>query len=101
MRYKSKPVTIEAIQWTGDNYGEVYDFTDGGFNAGTLDGDEQPVAIWAEVYDYLQQTWVNVNLNDYIIKGTKGEFYPCDPEVFAAKYAPDNELGFKVPEFTK
>lgn len=97
MRYKSKPVTIEAIQWTGDNYEELLEFTKDGFNTGTRDSG----GTWAEVWDYLQEDFVNVNLNDYIIKGTKGEFYPCDPEVFAEKYEPDDELGFKAPEFTK
>lgn len=98
MRYKSKPVTIEAIQWIGteSNQKELLEFTGGLMCFGQVDGQER-----AEVYDCLQDNWVNVNLNDYIIKGTKGEFYPCDPEVFEQKYEVDDELGFKVPEFRK
>ena len=29
MRYRKKPVVIDAIQWTGDNYPEVFEFTEG------------------------------------------------------------------------
>lgn len=82
-RYKSKPVEIDAIQWNGKNSAAVDDFTEGGFNVGT---DED--GLWAEVYDYLQTTWVPVNLHDYIIKGTQGEFYPCASSVFQRKYEP-------------
>lgn len=78
-KYKTRPFEVNAVQFDGQNADEIKDFTDGGFNA-DLNG------TWAEVYDYLQQTWVNVNTNDFIIRGSKGEFYPCDPEVFNAKY---------------
>ena len=27
--------------------------------------------------------------NDWIIKGIKGEFYPCKPDIFAATYEPE------------
>lgn len=78
-KYKTKPFEVEAVQYVGSNADEINAFTDGGFNVGVSED-------WAEVYDYLQQTWVNVNINDFIIKGSKEEFYPCDPEVFNAKY---------------
>ena len=31
MKYRRKPVVIDAIQWTGDNYHEVFEFTEGNF----------------------------------------------------------------------
>lgn len=46
---------------------------------------EYSIGHW-EVYDYIQDTWVKVNRNDWIIQGTKGEYYPCADEVFKAKY---------------
>jgi len=104
MRYKSKPVVIDAVQYTEDTVAEVAEFCYNAeeethrFNSGTFPSGK----TWAEVYDYLQDTWVGVNEGDYIIKGTKGEFYPCDPEVFAAKYEPDYRVGGLLePEFTK
>lgn len=88
MKYKTKPVEIEAIQWTGLNLEEIkafvgesliYDIIDTAWEAGkgiphvlmkikTLEGD----MIASE--------------GDYIIKGLRGEFYPCKPDIFEKKY---------------
>jgi len=89
MKYKTKPFTIEAIQWTGDNVDEIRAFV--GRTANDEEGFLLPddiTGVWenAHVWDYLQTVWVPVNPNDYIIKGMKGEFYPCDEEVFESKY---------------
>lgn len=40
----------------------------------------------AVIYDDLHSTWVNVENDDWIIKGVQGEFYPCKPDIFAATY---------------
>lgn len=93
--YRGKPIVIQAVQWNGvvsrESVLHMRRFTDAAIPA-------QPLMItWfdayrdnnkdvAEVYDYLQDTWVNVNLGDWIIKGTQGEFYPCADKVFRAKY---------------
>ena len=45
-----------------------------------------PNGLAFEVFDYLHQTWVGCKLGDFIIKGVKGEFYPCVKDVFEAKY---------------
>ena len=82
MRYKTKPFVIEAIQWTEQNKSEVLEFIGKTSYSYTVDGIDAVFQIW----DYLQETYVKVNRDDYIIKGMKGEFYPCDPEVFKAKY---------------
>lgn len=98
MRYKTKPFEIDAIQFTGDNWDAVQKFAgvrSAGWNpdvdipnftqAGTYaQWDDE--TITAEVYDYLHQTWVGVRDNDFIIKGSREEFYPCDPIVFESKY---------------
>lgn len=77
-RYTKKPVTVEAVQWTGDNYEEMRHFlpfdvrrfdTDG-LHIRTLEGD-----LYAAP-------------GDYIIKGVKGEFYPCKPDIFKQTYSP-------------
>lgn len=85
-QYRKKPVVIEAIQLKedGTNIQECYDFVgakgnfpecgmgidpaDGQFKITTLEG-------------------VHVaSLNDYIIRGIKGEYYPCKPDIFEATY---------------
>jgi hypothetical protein len=96
MKFRTKPFEIEAVHFTGDNYDEVVNFTSpkitnvitsvsvttgGGFRR--IDRGD---GITAEVYDYLHNTWVGVKKGQWIIKGNKGEFYPCDAEIFEAKY---------------
>ncbi len=74
-KYRKKPVVIEAVEWTGDNYKECSDFIGDNFNntlnypnIKTLEGD------------------MRVSKGDYIIKGIKGEFYPCKPDIFKQTY---------------
>lgn len=114
MRYKTRPFEIEAIKFTGDNWTEVSNFA-GFHTAGYNDTvsianfdhvesywpsmtyDPQIVAV---VWDYLHETWVGVRVGDYIIRGMKGEFYPCDPEVFDSKYEPVYATGGVVKSGT-
>lgn len=108
MRYKTKPFEVEAIQFTGNNWSEVNDFC--GYRAASYDPNQDipnfaragTYSMWedrnivAEVFDYLHQTWVGVRANDYIIKGSREEFYPCDPIVFESKYEPVFATGGRI-----
>lgn len=77
MRYRKKPIVIDAIQWTGENIDEVCEFV--------------PQEIWNCITDKkldirtLEGVMV-VSNGDYIIKGIKGEFYPCKPDIFESSY---------------
>ena len=78
MLYISKPVQIEAVQWTGENTDEIKQFATSDENVSFQGGNT---------------LFVNTNhgltvaeVGDYIIKSSKGEFYPCKPDVFAEKY---------------
>lgn len=85
-RFKTKPFEIEAIQFNGDNVDELVEFTKGQFNwLLPEDRTDDPDCV-AEVFDKLHSTWVGVKVNQWIIRGQKGEYYPCDPEIFEAKY---------------
>lgn len=75
MKYRKKPVVIEAIQLSCTNIGDVEDFVGG--DAAIEDGD----LIIATLEGPLR-----ASVGDYIIKGVKGEFYPCKPEIFALTY---------------
>lgn len=81
-RFRTKVVDIEAIQWTGQNHGEVFDFSGGQFNSFPEDNE----GFTGLIYDKLHETWIKVATGQWIIKGTKDEFYPCDPETFDWKY---------------
>lgn len=87
--YRTKPVEIEAVQWTEPNQAKVEEmgaeirWTE----ALSLDHPERATVVMIpQVHDKLQDTWVTINPGDYIIKGNKGEFYPCEQEVFNWKY---------------
>lgn len=89
-RYKSKPTEIDAVLFDGSNLEEVQEFclvnAPSFFQPVAEEDREDDPEIIAQVWDKLHSTWVGVKSGQYIIKGTKGEFYPCDPEVFNAKY---------------
>lgn len=85
-KYRKKPVEIEAVQWTGGNWYYLREWTDSRFDVlAEEDRDEDPEAT-AQVFDELHSTWVLVYDGDWIIKGIKGEFYPCRDEVFEETY---------------
>lgn len=85
--FRKKPVVIEAIQLLAGEKSqvEIQAFTGGiarpgigGMTIPTLEGDHQ------------------ANVGDWIIKGVKGEFYPCKPDIFAATYECAEET-IKIP----
>lgn len=82
-RYITKQFEVDAVRFVGsiDNSLELSKFTEGNFHL--VDND---ITRDAEVYDYLHDTWVGVTKGQWIIRGMKGEFYPCDDEVFTSKY---------------
>lgn len=76
-KYKKKPVVIEAVQWRGDNLVEVKDFC--------LDDAVYDDFNRAFKVDTLEGRMI-AKLGDWIIKGVKGEHYPCKPDIFEKTY---------------
>jgi hypothetical protein len=80
MQYRKKPVVIEAIQYTGNNYKEICEFV----------GKElRKPMIQYEPFEILIETLEGnmiAKVNDFIIKGVHGEFYPCKPDIFEKSY---------------
>ena len=91
MKYRKKPVEINAVQWTGKNLFEVITFTDGKPDLTTmkaLDGWEGYSNVVAEegLKIHTLEGVMNASIGDYIIKGVQGEFYPCKPDIFKQTY---------------
>ncbi|AYR03251.1 hypothetical protein SEA_OCTOBIEN14_114 [Gordonia phage Octobien14] len=87
MRYRKKPVEIDAQQWLGFTFLLMKCFTgDDKFRAPTKQEALDDPEVTAYVYDELHHTWVGVLTGDYIIRGIQGEFYPCNPDVFEQTY---------------
>ena len=84
MQYRKKPVVIEAFQW------------DGKLNLrGTGWPDWLKDAERAEVVQQTFEGYLTIRTlegdhraqpGDWIIRGVKGELYPCKPDIFAATY---------------
>lgn len=80
MKYIKKPVEIEAIQYNGNNMTECIDFLGYANYYTAWNGDGGALFIKTLEGD------MKVSLGDYIIKGVKGEYYPCKPDIFEESY---------------
>lgn len=79
-QFKKKPVVIEAIQLTRESFQDCYAFIgEQNLNDGTSE-DECYLGIVTLEGD------MDARLGDWIIKGVKGEFYPCKPDIFEMTY---------------
>ena len=81
MKYRKKPIVIEAIQWTGRNYNDMENFITVKFGY-----QEKGDGTGAEVIIPTLEGAMTANIGDYIIKGVNGEFYPCKPDIFEKTY---------------
>jgi hypothetical protein len=79
-RFIKKPVEITAIEWTGENVTEVFAFCDKCF-AKPIPGTEHKELIIPTLEGPMK-----ASVGDFIIKGIKGEFYPCKPDIFWLSY---------------
>jgi hypothetical protein len=77
MKFRKKPVVIEAIQWIGENFIEIDNFI-------TVEHETYPSS--GEVYISTLEGVMKADKGDWIIKGVKGEFYPCKPDIFEQTY---------------
>ena len=102
-KYRKKPVVVEAIQWNvPDENGKVKlakdckdhpkvrptSYLEVSEMLGTAGcSQEEPYWDWSVmgVIDTLEGKHI-VRPGDYIIKGVKGEFYPCKPDIFEQTY---------------
>lgn len=86
MKFRKKPVVIEAVRWTGENREEIRTFCPrGAFFSPTRHDTEGHITAWDLLIDSLKGI-MYAGIGDYIIKGVKGEFYPCKPDAFAKTY---------------
>ena len=94
-KYRKKPVEIEAVQWTGANAEEVIGFAysddrwKAGIDSPLVDGPSIGYTVpTGELHIPTLEGEMTAKPGDYIIRGIKGELYPCKPDIFAATYEP-------------
>lgn len=86
-KFRKKPVTIEAIQWCGDNLREVINFTGLHHSAEKWTWDEYKAVVAKEGLKIFTLEGPHLaTIGDMIIKGVHGEFYPCKPDIFLKTY---------------
>lgn len=93
-RYVKKPVVIDAVQWDGTEV--AADALVGQIKAGGGDAHYDVVSTAAPSDGQWERRllirtlegWLIASPGDWIIRGIKGEFYPCKPDIFAQTYEP-------------
>ena len=90
-KFRRKPLVVEAIQLTTSNIREVYEFINGKTIISNMNK-------WEEYEDLVKKNGLRLktmeshnetqiaSIGDYIIMGTRGEFYPCKPDIFKNIY---------------
>jgi hypothetical protein len=76
-KFRKKPVVIEALLYDGsdESIADVAEFV-----GKTLNIRQRKLSI------HTLEGTMEANPGDWIIKGVKGEFYPCKPDIFEATY---------------
>lgn len=77
-----KPVTVEAVLVTEDNILEVAVWCNG-----QVAGQDEEFNS-ARIYIFTLEGTMTALVGDYVIKGIKGEFYPCKSDIFTDSYDP-------------
>ena len=83
MKYRKKPVIIEAIQFedNSDRIIEIHEFMGGDTIRVNYEDKDNPY-LKIETLEGVMKA----SVGDYIIKGVNGEFYPCKPDIFEKTY---------------
>ena len=92
VKYKKKPVVIEAFKYDGDLRGSdgkyyvpdwaVDAYEKGIMHYGALKPDDPPCELLIDTLEGIH----HVSVGDYVIKGIAGELYPCKPDIFEESY---------------
>ena len=90
MKYRKKPIVIEAVQILEDAAVPLLELIDGSGEVDVVRGhplsDIDGKVICVHIRTLEGQ--MLGDLGDWLIRGVKGEFYPCKPDIFAATYEP-------------
>lgn len=83
-KFRKKPVVIDAFQWTGD-WGALDAWV---HSVAGGDVKELTETLVGTIRIETLEGAMAASRGDWIIRGVKGEFYPCKPDIFAVTYEP-------------
>ena len=75
MKFRKKPIVIDAVQWTGENLSEIQKFYK-----------PDSILIGDAICIKTLEGNMLAGKFDWIIKGVDGEFYPCKCDIFEKTY---------------
>ena len=90
-KFRKKPVVIEAVQFVSGKPGVVTDFL------GASGQNLKWQRVWdggvdlIEIHIHTLEGEMIARPGDWIIRGVKGEYYPCKPDIFEQTYEPVEE----------
>jgi hypothetical protein len=96
MKFRKKPVVIEAVQLCWKNLSEICAFTG---DIISPQNEAREVRTYSDTCGESGPTYLEITIptlegnhtakhGDWIIRGVSGEFYPCKPDIFAKTYEP-------------
>lgn len=86
MKFRKKPVIVDAIQFTGeDNLEEVLEFVK---NVKSITTSSRKPGVAPTIFITIPtlEGDMRASVGDWIICGVQGEYYPCKPDIFEATY---------------
>lgn len=87
MKYRKRPIVIEAMQLpVGSSANEIIEFGRIGVWLGA--GGKWSLVDGGKVEIHTLEGTMTADPGDWIIRGIKGELYPCKPDIFEATYEP-------------
>lgn len=84
-KFRKKPVVIEAVRYTEDSRSRLIEWCE---PRHTFMDDDGCLCESAHLFIQTAEGEMRAELGDWIIRGVKGEFYPCKPDIFEATYEP-------------
>jgi hypothetical protein len=91
VRFRSKPIVIEAVRVTAaliaarTNWKALPKWIEDAYENGDL-------IFLDTVFDIMTlEGWMRAGHGDWIIRGVKGEIYPCKPDIFELMYELEDE----------
>lgn len=94
-KYRKKPVVIDAREYTAEDFDSICEWIgEHNLNDGT-NPDEGYIGIVTPEGD------MTARKGDYIIKGVKGEFYPCKPDIFLETYEEEYDTKYNIGDIVE
>lgn len=83
-KFRKKPVAVEAMQYTVESCLRIHKWMG-------LEHEDTNAHCDEGILIPTPEGEMNARPGDWVIRGIKGEFYPCKPDIFEATYEPVHE----------